>query len=160
MATAFFAARSRVAGKVEEVMRRLGTGYVKRAILGLVLVVAAALAVIRFAPFYLSALPDAAPVVGAGPHAIFGYATLANPAVRFVIIGAPAPSRAGLLEGYRRAGRDLVLDPGSAVAGRIFIVDARGLERLDRYEQTGLRYDRRIEELADGTAAWVYRLIE
>jgi gamma-glutamylcyclotransferase (GGCT)/AIG2-like uncharacterized protein YtfP len=46
------------------------------------------------------------------------------------------------------------------VAGRVFAVDARGLERLDRYEQTGLRYDRRIEELGDGTEAWVYRLIE
>ncbi len=141
-------------------MPRLGTGYVTRALLGLVLLVAVALAVIRFAPFYLPTLPDAAPGAGAGPHAVFGYATLANPAVRFVVIGEPAPSRMGLLEGYRRAGRDLEADPDAAVAGRVFIVDGRGLERLDRYEQTGLRYDRRREELADGTAAWVYRLIE
>jgi hypothetical protein len=91
---------------------------------------------------------------------VFGYATLANPAVRFVVIGAPVPSRPAVLTGFSRSGRNLTPEPAGEVAGRVFAVDARGLERLDRYEQTGLRYGRRLKELGDGTEAWVYRLIE
>lgn len=132
----------------------------KRIVVVIALIALTGWLILRHAPVYLPTLPNAEMAVPEGPHAVFGYATLANPLVRYVVIGRHAPSRAAELEGFLRVGRDLVPAPDAVVSGRVFVVDARGLGRLDRYEELGRRYDRRLKQLADGTDAWVYRLIE
>ena len=103
--------------------------------------------------------PDAPPMVDA-PQAVFGYATLANPLVRWAVIGRPVPARSATLAGLARDGRNLRVAPGAEVSGRVFTVTPRGLARLDRYERAGKRYYRTLTPLDDGTPAWVYRLIE
>ncbi len=128
------------------------------------LIVAAALAtgavgVIGRAPVYLPTLPSGAPAVPEGESRVFGYATLADPLVRFVVVGGPVRSERADLPGWRREGRDLVEDLEAVTTGRVFTVDAEGLRRLDRYEQAGYRYHRVKKPLADGTEAWVYGLI-
>ncbi|MGY6411020.1 MAG: gamma-glutamylcyclotransferase family protein [Alkalilacustris sp.] len=128
------------------------------------LIAAAALAtgavgVITQAPVYLPALPSGAPPIPEGKSRVFGYATLADPLVRLVVVGAPVRSEAAALPGWRRHGRDLLADPEAVTTGRVFTVDADGLRRLDRYEQAGYRYHRVKKTLADGSEAWVYGLI-
>ena len=129
-----------------------------------ILIVLAALAtgavgVIGHAPVYLPTLPSGAPPVPEGESRVFGYATLADPLVRLVVVGGPVRSQPAALPGWRREGRDLVEDPEAVTPGRVFSVAADGLRRLDRYEQAGYRYYRFKKTLADGSEAWVYGLI-
>ena len=127
-------------------------------LLGAVLL-AGPLGVVRYAPVYLPpAAADEAPLPE-GPQDVFGYATLANPLVRFFVVGRPVTSEPARLEGWRRVDRDLLPDPEAAVDGRLFTVGREGLARLDRFEETGARYERMRVLLADGREAWVYRLL-
>lgn len=128
------------------------------------LMVAAALAtgavgVVGHAPVYLPALPSGAPPLPEGDTRVFGYATLADPLVRLVVVGRPVRSEAAALPDWRREGRDLAPEPGALTEGRVFTVSPEGLRRLDRYEQTGYRYSRTKKTLEDGTTAWVYGLL-
>ncbi|MFD1914487.1 gamma-glutamylcyclotransferase family protein [Halodurantibacterium flavum] len=125
-----------------------------RVLLILALLLAVALIGIRHAPIYLPRIEAEHPEPGA--HRVFGYATLTNPLVRFVVVGHPVPSRPAALDGFTRDGRDLIPAPGSGVEGRVFEVDAVGLRRLDRYEYLGQVYDRVEMPLQDGSPAWVY----
>ncbi len=138
----------------------MGRPILRRLLLVLVMVTLVGWGIVRHAPFYLPDLPAQAVPVTEGPHSVFGYATLANPLVRLFVIGRPAPSRAAELGGFRRVGRNLVKDPAAQVPGRVFVVDADSMQRLDRYEEFGLRYDRELLRLTDGSMAWVYRLME
>jgi gamma-glutamylcyclotransferase (GGCT)/AIG2-like uncharacterized protein YtfP len=129
-------------------------------ILGGLLTLACLLALgIRLMPLHLPPLPEAAPVLPEGPQLVFGYATLANPVVRYAVVGRAVPSESARLEGWERAGRDLLLAPGAHVAGRVFSVSPAELRRLDRYEQAGPRYRRQALWLEDGRLAWVYTML-
>ncbi len=128
------------------------------------LVVLAALAtgavgVVSHAPVYLPTLPEGAPPLPDHETQVFGYATLADPLVRLVVVGEPVRSRPAALPEWRRVGRDLAPDRDAVTEGRVFTVSPQGLRRLDRYEQAGYRYSRTLKTLADGTEAWVYGLL-
>jgi len=93
-------------------------------------------------------------------HPVFAYGTLTSPVVRFVVtwhLQEPSPAR---LPGYRREGRNIVMDSGDAVEGIVFDVTPRELRRLDLYERVGERYERISVTLADGESAWAYRALE
>ncbi|TVQ32782.1 MAG: gamma-glutamylcyclotransferase [Geminicoccaceae bacterium] len=124
-----------------------------------VILLAAPFLVLRYAPVHLPARSEAAPPVLAGPHDVFGYATLANPWVRFWVVGRLVPGEPATLEGWRREGRDLIPDAEGVTEGVVFTVAPAGLVRLDRFEETGTRYQRFRVILADGRDAWVYRLV-
>jgi hypothetical protein len=94
-----------------------------------------------------------------GPHRVFGYATLTNPAIRLAVLGRVTPAQEARLAGFRRDGRDMRPDQDATLSGMVFAVDDRGMLRLDRYERLGARYRRDSVTLADGSHAWVYRLI-
>lgn len=114
---------------------------------------------IRLTPLHLPPLPEAAPVLPEGPQLVFGYATLANPLVRYAVVGRAVPSEPARLEGWQRSGRDLLLAPDGHVEGRVFSVSPEELRRLDRYEQAGPRYRRQALLLEDGRLAWVYTML-
>ena len=101
----------------------------------------------------------AQPEPGQGPHRVFGYATLTNPAIRLAVLGRITPAEEARLAGFRRDGRDMRPDQDATLSGMVFAVDDQGLLRLDRYERLGARYRRDSVALADGSRAWVYRLI-
>ncbi len=132
-------------------MRRIG--------LILVVILVLALGMIWRAPVFLPQLTDAAPSLPAGEQQVFGYATLAHPAVRSVVAGRWLPGEEAVLKGWERVGRHLRPDPEGRVEGIVFTVSPEGFRRLDRYEQAGVRYLRERKTLADGSEAWVYRLI-
>jgi len=105
------------------------------------------------------AIIAAQPEPGHGPHRVFGYATLTNPAIRLAVVGEVTPAQEARLVGFRRDGRDMRPDQDATLSGVVFAVDDRGLLRLDRYERLGALYRRDSVTLADGSHAWVYRLI-
>lgn len=105
------------------------------------------------------AIIAAQPKPGHGPHRVFGYATLTNPVVRLAVMGEITPAQEAHLPGFRRDGRDMRPDQNATLSGMVFAVDDRGLLRLDRYERLGALYRRDNVILADGSRAWVYRLI-
>ncbi len=76
---------------------------------------------------------------------------------RWVVMGRAGQAEPAVLEGFRRDGLDLTEAPGERVEGEVIVVDADELERLDRYERLGIRYERVPVRLADGRMAWVYR---
>lgn len=127
----------------------------RRFALLLAVLVLAALTV-RLAPPYLPAPAAFPPAVPDGPHLVFGYATLANPLVRYAVVGRAVPSEAAALSGWERQGRNLVVAPDARVRGRLFSVSPEELTRLDRYERAGDRYRRLPLALDDGQVAWVY----
>jgi hypothetical protein len=49
--------------------------------------------------------------------------------------------------------------PRARSSGVVFTVPPEAFRRLDRYERAGVRYLRERKTLADGSEAWVYRLI-
>ncbi len=115
--------------------------------------------VVRELPFFLPDLPAAAPEVPEERQLVFGYATLANPLIRTLVTGRWQASSPATLESMERVGRNLFPVPAGEVEGRVFSVGPQELRRLDRFEETGLRYDRDLVRLADGREAWVYRMI-
>ncbi|WP_209426567.1 gamma-glutamylcyclotransferase family protein [Pararhodobacter sp. SW119] len=129
-------------------------------IIAMALTIALALGVIWRTPVFLPQLTEAAPAIPVGDQRVFGYATLTNPLVRSVVAGRWLPGEAVVLPGFERVGRHLVEAPETRVPGIVFTVDPAALERIDRYERAGERYMRRLKTLADGSEAWVYRLID
>ncbi len=125
----------------------------------MVAIVALALAMTWRAPVFLPQLTGAAPTLPEGDQRVFGYATLSSPLVRGVVAGRRLPGEPAVLAGWERVGRHLRPDPQAEVEGVVFTVTPRALHRLDRYERAGERYLRERKELADGSEAWVYRLI-
>ena len=111
------------------------------------------------APVYLPRLDANAPPPPDDEAYVFGFATLTNPIVRFVVLGRHAPSEPAALRGWQRHRRDLRDAPDLVLNGVRFRVTPDEMVRLDRYERTGRRYRRDLMELEDGTMAWVYRLI-
>ena len=105
------------------------------------------------------AIIAAQPEPGHGPHRVFGYATLTNPAIRLAVVGEITPAQEAHLAEFRRDGRDMRPDEDATLSGMVFAVDDAGLLRLDRYERLGTMYRRDRFTLTDGTQAWVYRLI-
>jgi len=122
------------------------------------LLIFAVVVVVR-APFFLPPLSTAAPMLPVGNQRVFGYATLANPVVRSVVVGQPLPGEPAVLYGWERVGRHLRPDPEAHVGGVVFTVTPEGMLRLDRYERAGVRYLRERKILGDGSEAWVYRMI-
>jgi len=111
------------------------------------------------APVYLPRLDENAPPPPEEPVYVFGFATLTNPVVRFVVLGRHVPAEPAALRGWQRHRRDLRDAPDIVLHGVRFRVTPAEMIRLDRYERTGRRYRRDLMELEDGTMAWVYRLI-
>lgn len=101
--------------------------------------------------------PDHLPDVEEGEHPVFVYGTLRLAPIRWVVMGRAGQAEPAVLEGFRRDGLDLTEVPGERVEGEVIVVDADELERLDRYERLGIRYERVPVRLADGRMAWVYR---
>lgn len=111
------------------------------------------------APVYLPRLDPQAPLPPEHDSYVFGFATLKNPVVRFVVIGRHVPTEPAQLRGWQRHRRDLRDAPETVLDGVRFRVTPDELVRLDRYERTGRRYRRDMLVLEDGTQAWVYRLM-
>lgn len=90
-------------------------------------------------------------------YQVFAYGTLKHPWVRRFILGRSVEVTVDQLTGYERQGLDLREDAEAVTVGVRFWVDATEMQRLDRYEQLGVRYRREEVVLASGSHAWVYR---
>lgn len=91
---------------------------------------------------------------------VFAYGTLTSPLVRFVVTLGVQDPRPASLEGYRRVGRNILPDESGVVEGVLFEVTPGELRRLDLYERVGTRYERVLVDLANGSTAWAYRMVE
>lgn len=111
------------------------------------------------APVYLPRLNANAPPPPEQDSYVFGFATLTNALVRFVVVGRLVPTEPAQLRGWERNRRDLRGAPAMVLDGVRFRVTPQELVRLDRYERTGQKYRRDLLVLEDGTSAWVYRLM-
>ncbi|MGY6547984.1 MAG: gamma-glutamylcyclotransferase family protein [Roseinatronobacter sp.] len=127
----------------------------------LILLVLGALSwgIVAHAPVYLPPLSENAPPPPEDDAYVFGFATLRNPVVRFLVIGRITRAEPAELRGWARNRRDLRDAPEQLLQGVRFRVTPDEMIRLDRYERTGTRYRRDLLPLEDGTLAWVYRLI-
>jgi gamma-glutamylcyclotransferase (GGCT)/AIG2-like uncharacterized protein YtfP len=103
--------------------------------------------------------PDHLASIQSRPHHVFVYGTLTYAPVRFVVMGALGHPEPATLEGFTREGLDINAAPGEHIEGLRLTVTPEQLARLDRYERLGHRYERVKLPLADGTTAWVYRLL-
>jgi gamma-glutamylcyclotransferase (GGCT)/AIG2-like uncharacterized protein YtfP len=92
-------------------------------------------------------------------HAVFAYGTLTSPIITRLITGRWIESKAAILPGYQKEGLDVRPVPKSHTQGVLFRVTDQELARLDRYERVGVRYNRYLLTLKNGTKAWVYRRI-
>src|SRR5699024_904616 len=101
--------------------------------------------------------PAELPPVAQGEHLVFVYGTLRQPLVRWWVFGRTDSVEAAQLQGFRRTGLDRERSANTTVKGLILTVSHEELQRLDRYERVGIRYERRIETLEDGREAWVYQ---
>ncbi len=88
---------------------------------------------------------------------MFVYGTLRRPLVRWLVMGDRLDPKPAVLPGYQKEALDITPDADSQVEGLVFKVTPEQLRRLDRYERLGLRYDRLLLELEDGSRAWVYQ---
>lgn len=102
---------------------------------------------------------DLAPIEQHAEHRVFVYGTLAHPWVRRWVIGRSVATESAQLKGYQRQALDLQPQPNEKVQGLVFSVTTNELQRLDRYERLGVRYQRVKKTLANGEQAWVYQLI-
>lgn len=90
------------------------------------------------------------------PHQVFVYGTLRYAPVRLVVMGDFGDPQPAMLEGFQRNGLDLTPQPDHHVEGLLLHVEPNELARLDRYERLGIRYEREMVRLDDGSQAWVY----
>lgn len=127
-------------------------------VLAIIIFLALIWLMISRAPIYLPRLDVNAPPAPDGDSYVFGFATLTNPVVRFVVVGRIVPSEPAQLRGWQRDRRDLRDAPAMVLDGVRFRVSPEEVVRLDRYERTGRKYRRDLMLLEDGTPAWVYRL--
>ena len=130
------------------------------AVLSVLVLMLALWLVVTRAPFYLPRLDENVPDPLPGENHVFGFATLTNPLVRFVVVGRHVPAEPARLRGWQRHRRDIQDAPDMVLGGVRFTVTEAELIRLDRYERTGRKYRRDLMVLEDGTSAWVYRLID
>ncbi len=100
--------------------------------------------------------PDSVAEVEPRTHQVFVYGTLRYWPVRWVVMGASGDPSEARLPGFERRGLDLSPNPAAHVEGLLLTVTADQLERLDRYERLGVRYNRIKQPLANGQQAWVY----
>ncbi|MDQ7730175.1 gamma-glutamylcyclotransferase family protein [Halomonas sp. SpR8] len=100
--------------------------------------------------------PADLPAIEQRTHQVFVYGTLRYAPIRLVVMGSFGDPEEAVLEGYRRNGLDLSPQPGNRIQGLRLRVDAVELARLDRYERLGIRYERVVKTLDDGSRAWVY----
>jgi gamma-glutamylcyclotransferase (GGCT)/AIG2-like uncharacterized protein YtfP len=96
----------------------------------------------------------------AGDQRVFAYGTLRNPLLRLLITREQTTTTPAHLPGYRKQGLDIIKADEEITTGVVFTVTPEGLRRLDRYERLGVRYERRLLNLTDGEAAWVYQRLE
>ena len=111
------------------------------------------------APIYLPYHDANAPPPPEDDTYVFGFATLTNPIVRFIVVGRPVPAEPAALRGWERYRRDIRDAPDITLHGVRFRVTPEEMIRLDRYERTGRKYRRDEMVLEDGSTAWVYRLM-
>lgn len=104
--------------------------------------------------------PQELPDIEPGEYEVFVYGTLTYWPVRWLVYGRKGDPDKAILEGYRRDGLDLEKSARERVEGLVVEVDERELARLDRYERLGIRYERVLMTLADGSEAWVYRRLD
>ncbi|SEK23104.1 gamma-glutamylcyclotransferase family protein [Halomonas daqiaonensis] len=123
---------------------------------GAVLVLAAWLWLSMLSPWTYDR-PDHLDPVQEGPHRVFVYGTLTYAPIRWLVYGRAGDPELAVLEGFERTGLDLSPAPEARVEGLLLRVNAEELERLDRYERLGIRYERVRQALTDGRQAWVYR---
>lgn len=90
-------------------------------------------------------------------HQVFVYGTLTSPLLRWVVKGRAGQGEPRRLPGYERQGLDIAANPDAELDGLLLQVSGAELQRLDRYERLGLRYERQLMTLSDGSKAWVYR---
>lgn len=101
--------------------------------------------------------PDWEPPTPGSQHQVFVYGTLTSPVVRWIVKGRAGEGEPARLPGYEREGLDISPEAGAELEGLLLRVNGAELQRLDRYERLGLRYERQLMELDDGREAWVYR---
>lgn len=111
-------------------------------------------------PFGYQAPDDLAKIGSSSTHRVFVYGTLRKPWVRWLVTGRAGESEPALLPGHRKQDLDVKPAPGNMAEGEVIEVSADELQRLDRYERLGVRYERIRLKLHDGSEAWVYRLME
>lgn len=110
-------------------------------------------------PWGYSPPPNLPPIEQTIEHRVFVYGTLKQPWIRRWVIGRSVETHPAQLNDYQRHALDLQPQSGEQVDGLTFIVTPAELQRLDRYERLGIRYQRVQKTLASGHQAWVYQLI-
>ncbi|BBI74344.1 gamma-glutamylcyclotransferase family protein [Vreelandella aquamarina] len=100
--------------------------------------------------------PEELPDIEQRTHQVFVYGTLRYLPIRWVVMGTSGSPKPARLDGFERQGLDLSRNADSHVDGLLLTVSPEALQRLDRYERLGIRYERVEQTLADGSTAWVY----
>lgn len=111
---------------------------------------------ILLSPYGYTPPPNLTPIEQHTKHRVFVYGTLTYPWVRRVVIGHWVETKPAVLKNYQQEALDLKPALGQQVIGQVFVVTPAQLERLDRYERLGIRYQRVKKTLASGQQAWVY----
>ncbi|WP_114417987.1 gamma-glutamylcyclotransferase family protein [Marinospirillum perlucidum] len=125
---------------------------------GLLLVAVLGAWLVWQSPWFYQPPPANQPALNT-PQQVFVYGTLTWDWLRFLILRGPSTARDAQLPGYQKKGLDLEPEPGSRVQGQVLTVSPQELARLDRYERLGIKYQRQLKTLADGSQAWVYQLL-
>jgi gamma-glutamylcyclotransferase (GGCT)/AIG2-like uncharacterized protein YtfP len=123
------------------------TPYVHKKYLAIVV------SVIFFVGGWLITLPQAEPT----DHSVFVYGTLKYPVIRNVICLCRSETQDVVLVDYKKAGLNIVPEPGSEVVGKIIHVSDAELARLDWYENVPDKY-RRDTIMIDNKEYFVYLL--
>ena len=110
-----------------------------------------------FSPWGYTPPPDLSPIEEQVEHRVFAHGTLRYPVVRRLVIGRQVPAQPAILPGHRRERLNVIPEPGACTPGKVFVVEAAELGRLDRFERLGVRYQRIKLLLEDGEPAWVYQ---
>ncbi|MFH7320388.1 cellulase family glycosylhydrolase [Desulfurivibrio sp. D14AmB] len=110
-----------------------------------------------FSPWGYTPPPDLPPIDEQVAHRVFAHGTLGHPAIRRLVIGRQVPAQPAILPDYRQERLNVVPEPGANTPGKVFVVEAAELARLDRFERLGVRYQRIKLVLEDGEPAWVYQ---
>ncbi|MDX1588012.1 MAG: gamma-glutamylcyclotransferase family protein [Oleiphilaceae bacterium] len=127
---------------------------------GLLLALAFYLWLILLSPFGYEPPEQSVALQEGQHHGLFVYGTLRNPLVRLLVTGQWVESTPARVQGYRREGLNLVPDDDASVAGELLWIQTDTLQRLDRYERLGERYQRRRlppeQTSIEGTAPEAY----
>jgi len=88
---------------------------------------------------------------------VFVYGTLRNPLVRWLIVWRRVPTIPAAVVGFEKEQLNIQPLSDGRVPGEVFAVQPAELDRLDRYERLGVRYERVCLALESGEPVWVYR---